>query len=174
MRHQVRGTLFEPTLFVYRGDDREKLAGEMARRVHKAGVPIVAGTDSIGSGDLGPWSAPNIHAEMALLVKVGGLTPAEALAAASLNGAKALRRDQEFGTITAGRLANLVILGADPLADIANTKSVRWVVKRGYRRLVDDGEARSWKYSLFQIGIAWKERLASYTQAIPVVLKLYL
>lgn len=133
---RVRGTLFEPTLFVYRGDDREKLAGEMARRVHKAGVPIVAGTDSIGSGDLGPWSAPNIHAEMALLVKVGGLTPAEALAAASLNGAKALRRDQEFGTITAGRLANLVILGADPLADIANTKSVRWVVKRGafYRR----------------------------------------
>jgi hypothetical protein len=50
----------------------------------------------------------------------------------------------------------------------------RWVVKRGYRRLVDDGPARSWKYSLFQIGVAWKERLASYTQAIPVVLILYL
>lgn len=50
----------------------------------------------------------------------------------------------------------------------------RWVVKRGYRSLVDDGAARSWKYSLFQIGVAWKERLASYTQAIPVVLKLYL
>ena len=50
----------------------------------------------------------------------------------------------------------------------------RWVVKRGYRRLVDNGPARSWKYSLFQIGVAWKERLASYTQAIPVVLILYL
>jgi hypothetical protein len=50
----------------------------------------------------------------------------------------------------------------------------RWVVKRGYRRLVDDGEARSWKYSLFQIGVAWKERLVSYTQAIPVILTLYL
>jgi len=50
----------------------------------------------------------------------------------------------------------------------------RWVVKRGYRRLVDDGPARSWKYSLFQIGVAWKERLASYTQAIPLVLILYL
>jgi hypothetical protein len=50
----------------------------------------------------------------------------------------------------------------------------RWVVKRGYRSLVDDGAAHSWKYSLFQIGVAWKERLASYTQAIPVVLKLYL
>jgi len=50
----------------------------------------------------------------------------------------------------------------------------RWVVKRGYRTLVDDGPARSWKYSLFQIGVAWKERLGSYTQALPVVLKLYL
>jgi hypothetical protein len=50
----------------------------------------------------------------------------------------------------------------------------RWVVKRGYRRLVDDGPAGSWKYSLFQIGVAWKERLGSYTQAIPLVLVLYL
>jgi len=50
----------------------------------------------------------------------------------------------------------------------------RWVVKRGYRRLVDDGPARSWKYSLFQIGVAWKERLGSYTQALPLLLKLYL
>jgi transcriptional regulator of met regulon len=50
----------------------------------------------------------------------------------------------------------------------------RWVVKRGYRSLVDDGQARSWKYSLFQIGVAWKEHLASYTQALPMVFKLYL
>jgi hypothetical protein len=50
----------------------------------------------------------------------------------------------------------------------------RWVVKRGYRTLVDDGPARSWKYSLFQIGVAWKERLSSYTQALPMVWILYL
>jgi hypothetical protein len=50
----------------------------------------------------------------------------------------------------------------------------RWVVKRGYRKLVDDGPAHSWKYSLFQIGVAWKERMSSYTQAIPVLLVLYL
>ncbi|MFN8505252.1 hypothetical protein [Kouleothrix sp.] len=49
----------------------------------------------------------------------------------------------------------------------------RWVVKRGYRHLVDDGAARSWKYSLFQIGVAWKERLGSYTQALPMVWILY-
>ena len=128
---RARGTLFEPTLFVYRGDKREQVAAEMTRKVHQAGVPIVAGTDSIGSGDLGPWSAPNIHAEMALLVKVGGLSTTEALAAASTNGARALRHDQEFGTITPGRLANLVLLAADPVAEIGNTRSVRWVVKRG-------------------------------------------
>jgi hypothetical protein len=49
----------------------------------------------------------------------------------------------------------------------------RWVTKRGYRTLVDDGPARSWKYSLFQLGVAWKEHLGSYTQALPVILKLY-
>jgi hypothetical protein len=50
----------------------------------------------------------------------------------------------------------------------------RWVVKKGYRCLIDDGEARTWHYSLFQLGVGWKERLASYTLAIPVLLHLYL
>ena len=50
----------------------------------------------------------------------------------------------------------------------------RWVVKKGYRRLIDDGDARTWHYSLFQLGVGWKERLSSYTQAIPVLLRLYL
>ena len=50
----------------------------------------------------------------------------------------------------------------------------RWVVKKGYRRLIDDGDARTWQYSLFQLGVGWKERLSSYTQAIPVLLLVYL
>ena len=50
----------------------------------------------------------------------------------------------------------------------------RWVVKKGYRRLIDDGTAQSWHYSLFQLGVGWKERLASYTLAIPVLLYIYL
>jgi Transposase DDE domain len=50
----------------------------------------------------------------------------------------------------------------------------RWVVKKGYRRLIDDGSAQSWHFSLFQLGVGWKERLASYTQAIPVLLYVYL
>ena len=50
----------------------------------------------------------------------------------------------------------------------------RWVVKKGYRKLIDAGEAHTWQYSLFQLGVGWKERLASYTQAIPVLLYIYL
>jgi hypothetical protein len=50
----------------------------------------------------------------------------------------------------------------------------RWVVKKGYRQLIDDGDARTWHYSLFQLGVGWKERLASYSLAIPVLLLLYL
>ena len=50
----------------------------------------------------------------------------------------------------------------------------RWVVKRGYRRLVDDGPTCAWKYRLFQLGVAGKERLARFTQAIPVLRSVYL
>jgi hypothetical protein len=49
----------------------------------------------------------------------------------------------------------------------------RWVVKRGYRRLIDDGSSHAWHFSLFQLGVGWKERLASYTLAIPVLFYLY-
>jgi hypothetical protein len=49
----------------------------------------------------------------------------------------------------------------------------RWVVKKGYRQLIDDGSAQRWHFSLFQLGVGWKERLASYTQAIPVLLYVY-
>lgn len=50
----------------------------------------------------------------------------------------------------------------------------RWVVKRGYRRLIDDGSARAWHFSLFQLGVGWKEHLANYLRPIPVILYLYL
>jgi hypothetical protein len=49
----------------------------------------------------------------------------------------------------------------------------RWVVKRGYRRLIDHGAARTWRYSLFQLGVGWLERLQSYHRLPPVILYLY-
>lgn len=76
------------------------------------------------------------------------------------------------GIADGGRLLRLLL----PLA-IAYLWLVslgRWVVKKGYRPLIDDGTARNWHYSLFQLGVGWKERLSSYTQAIPVLFYLYL
>ena len=50
----------------------------------------------------------------------------------------------------------------------------RWVVKKGYRRLIDDRRARAWHFSLFQLGVGWKEHGANYLRPIPVILHLYL
>ena len=49
----------------------------------------------------------------------------------------------------------------------------RWVVKRGYRRRIDHGAARQWRYSLFQLGVGWLEHLASFHRVPPVILYLY-
>lgn len=49
----------------------------------------------------------------------------------------------------------------------------RWVVKKGYRKLIDDGSARTWHFSLFQLGVGWMERLHSFTLPLPLILYLY-
>lgn len=50
----------------------------------------------------------------------------------------------------------------------------RWLVKRGYRRRIDDGSAREWHFSLFQLGVGWLERLHSFSRPLPILLYLYL
>jgi imidazolonepropionase-like amidohydrolase len=61
----------------------------------------------------------------------GGMSNLEALRAATLNGAEAIGLAQDLGTIEAGKLADLVILSKDPLQDIRNTTSIRYVMKNG-------------------------------------------
>ena len=129
-----RGTILDPTLYIYSMDDRKKLApmaAEIVRRAHQLGVSLVAGTDSLGSGDAGAWLPPNVHQELRLLVQEGGLTPADALAAATRNAARAVGAEGDRGTIEGGKLADLVILDADPLANIGNSTAIHEVVKRG-------------------------------------------
>jgi imidazolonepropionase-like amidohydrolase len=103
---------------------------EITRRAHQRGVTILAGTDSLGSGNEGAWQLPNLHEELRLLV-AAGLRPADALAAATRNAARAVGAQTDRGTVQSGKLADFVVLDADPLADIANTTRVRQVVKRG-------------------------------------------
>ncbi len=128
-----RGTIMEPTLFIYDGERGalRPIAVEITRRAHRAGIPIVAGTDSLGSGDEGAWVEPNLHTELRLLVQAAGLSTTEALAAATRTAARTMGTLDERGTVEAGKLADLVVLDADPVADITNTTRIRAVVKRG-------------------------------------------
>lgn len=79
---------------------------------------------------------PNIHGEMAALVKAG-LSPAQALAAATVTPARLMRHEATHGAVAPGHVADLVLLTADPLADIAATREIRWVVRKGH--LMDVG-----------------------------------
>lgn len=99
------------------------MVGLMAR----ADVPLMAGTDAMN-----PYCFPgfSLHDELALLVE-SGLTPLAALQAATVNPATFLGKTAEMGTIEAGKIANLVLIAGDPLADIHNTAQVRAVWLQG-------------------------------------------
>jgi imidazolonepropionase-like amidohydrolase len=100
---------------------------EIVGTMRRAGVDILAGTDT---GN--PYCFPgfSLHDELGLLVQAG-LTPMEALQAATLNPARFMGRDRELGTLEPGKLADLVLLDANPLDDIANTRKINAVVCRG-------------------------------------------
>jgi imidazolonepropionase-like amidohydrolase len=100
----------------------------LAGALHRAGVPLMAGTDSFDGFDISGFS---LHQELELLVKAG-LRPMEALQAATVNPAKFLGKEHDQGEVENGRLANLVLLDADPLADIRNTRKIRGVVLNGH------------------------------------------
>lgn len=95
--------------------------------LHEAGNEIVAGTDARNRFVVFGFA---IHEELALLVQ-SGLTPYEAMAAATVNAARFAGQEGEFGTIAPGRRADLVLYGADPTADIANSRLQQGVVLRG-------------------------------------------
>ena len=92
-----------------------------------ANAPILAGTDVPN-----PYVFPgfSLHDELALLV-AAGLTPMQALRAATLNPAKYLGMSDSVGTIEKGKLADLVLLDANPLDDIRHTQRIRAVIANG-------------------------------------------
>jgi imidazolonepropionase-like amidohydrolase len=107
-----------------------KLSPVMAanlRTVWNAGIPVAMGTDA---GNVGTLHGPSVFREMALMAEAG-LTPLQVLRSATLNGAKAMRMGDRLGVIAAGQLADLVILDADPLADVANLSHAVEVMKDG-------------------------------------------
>lgn len=92
-----------------------------------AGVPMVAGTDAGASGVVGGFS---LHDELKLLVQAG-LTPMEALTSATRLPATWLGIDSLIGTIEVGKAADMILLDADPLADIRSTTKITGVFVDG-------------------------------------------
>lgn len=101
---------------------------EVTGAAYRAGVRIMAGTDA---GDSFVYPGFSMHDELAELVKAG-LTPAQALRAATLDPAEFLGRTTDFGTVERGKVADLVIVAADPLRDIHNTVRIDAVVEGGH------------------------------------------
>ena len=119
--------------FDYTEEDFRQGRVELARqmefvgRARRGGVKITAGTDVIM-----PYVVPGngLHEELRLLVE-SGLTPMEALVAATGQAAELLGQQNLLGTVEKGKLADMVILDADPLEDIQNTRSIWQVIKSG-------------------------------------------
>ena len=100
---------------------------EMIARMHKAGVPIGAGTDTPIALATPGYS---LHSELEVLV-AAGLTPLEALAAATVQPAKFFSLEDEMGAVAPDMRADLVLLDANPLTDIRNTRTIHRVIARG-------------------------------------------
>lgn len=104
---------------------------ELVGMMQKSGVEFLAGTDTPN-----PYCFPgfSLHDELALMVEAG-ITPMEALKTATINPARFLGIENSLGTIKPGKLADLILLDANPLQDIRNTQKIEVVVSNG--RLLD-------------------------------------
>jgi len=96
-------------------------------QAHKAGVKVMAGTDA---NDTMVFPGFSLHDELGLLVEAG-LSPMDALRAATTVPAEYLRRTRDLGGLAKGKLADIVLLDADPVAAIANTKRIAYVIQGG-------------------------------------------
>jgi imidazolonepropionase-like amidohydrolase len=100
----------------------------VVKRLHEAGVPFLAGTDT--PAGVGVLPGASLHRELERFV-AAGFTPLEALQTATRNPAIFLGKLADFGTVTEGKVADLVLLDANPLDDIRNTRRIAAVVAGG-------------------------------------------
>jgi imidazolonepropionase-like amidohydrolase len=101
---------------------------QMVGAMHRAGVPFMAGTDTAPGVYIVPGFS--LHDELANFVEAG-FTPMEALQTATSNPAKFLGMESSLGSVEPGKIADLVLLSANPLEDIRNTRKISMVIANG-------------------------------------------
>lgn len=108
--------------------DRVRRVDEInLRKLHNAGIPIAVGTDA---GNPGTLHGISIYDEMEAMQNAG-IPAGEIIVMATRNGAMAMQREHDFGTLENGKMANLILLESDPSIDISNMRSLTHVVIKG-------------------------------------------
>ena len=103
------------------------LLEDMVTALHESGVLLTAGTDMML-----PWMTPGTSLQRELqLLGEAGLTPSEVLRVATINGATAMGLDAELGTLSEGKIADIVVLNSDPLASVQHLRDIHLVVANG-------------------------------------------
>lgn len=116
---------------------------ETVGEMHNAGIKFLAGTDCPPVHSYTPGSC--LHFELQALV-LAGVSPLGALQAATINAAEFFNCDKELGSIEKGKYADIVLLNADPMVDIANSQRIQAVISKGYfydREMLDEFKSRS-------------------------------
>ena len=133
-----------PTGLADRVANRKKSRGEADRisaanlkRVAEAGVPIAMGTDA---GNPLTLHGPSVYAEMEAM-QAAGLTPMQVIVASTLGGATAMGVEKEAGTVEKGKSADLLLVAGDPTKDVANLRKIRYVVRGGVVRSIEELKA---------------------------------
>ena len=132
-----QGTMLDATLTIFHQLQQRNLNAAtiyqhgllFTKLAHQHGIKIVAGTDFLS--DKAGLDYPMVHQEMQLLVEQAGLTPLQAIQAATLHGAEAIGIADQVGSIEPGKKANLMILSANPVDAISNSRQIAHVIKNG-------------------------------------------
>ena len=117
-----------------RAERTDRIAAANLKTLIDAGIPIATGTDA---GNPLTLHGPAIYAEMEAM-QAAGKTPMQVLVASTATASRAMGMEKEVGTVEKGKDADLVIVGADPSANVANFRKIRYVVRSGVVRDMKD------------------------------------
>ena len=117
-----------------RAAEGEAIGAANLKRVQEAGVGVAMGTDA---GNPLTLHGTSVHAEMEAM-QAAGLTPMQVLVASTRGGSIAMGREKEVGTVEKGKAGDLLVLAADPTADIANVRKLRHVMRGGVLRSIEE------------------------------------